>query len=97
MLQKKKMSKGLNIMQNNKPISDLCNYAEVLRDVTAGSPVFLTKNGRARYAIVDIQDYERTQATIRLMNELAKGRKSGGEKGWLTLEAVEEHLGIANE
>ena len=84
-------------MQNNKPISDLCNYAEVLRDVTVGSPVFLTKNGRARYAIVDIQDYERTQATIRLMNELAKGWKSGEEKGWLTLEAVEEHLGIANE
>ena len=84
-------------MQNNKPISDLCNYAEVLRDVTVGSPVFLTKNGRARYAIVDIQDYERTQATIRLMNELSKGRKSGEEKGWLTLEAVEEHLGIANE
>ena len=84
-------------MQNNKPISDLCNYAEVLRDVTVGSPVFLTKNGRARYAIVDIQDYERTQATIRLMNELARGRKSGEEKGWLTLEAVEEHLGIANE
>ena len=84
-------------MPNIKPISDLCNYAEVLRDVTVGSPVFLTKNGRARYAIVDIQDYERTQATIRLMNELAKGRKSGEEKGWLTLEAVEEHLGIANE
>ena len=42
-------------------------------------------------------DYERTQATLRLMNELAKGRKSGEEKGWLALEAVEEHLGIADE
>ena len=31
------------------------------------------------------------------MNELAKGRKSGEEKGWLTLEAVEEHLGITHE
>mgnify|MGYP000394015914 CR=1 FL=1 len=51
---------------------------------------FLTKNGRGRYAIVDMQDYERTQATLRLMNELAKGRKSGEEKGWLTLEAVEK-------
>ena len=26
-----------------------------------------------------------------------KGRKSGEEKGWLTLEAVEETLGIVNE
>lgn len=84
-------------MPNIKPISDLRNYSDVLRDVAAGAPVFLTKNGRGRYAIVDMQDYEKTQATIRLMNELAKGRMSGEEKSWLTLEAVEEHLGITNE
>ena len=46
----------------------------VLRDIAVGAPVFLTKNGRGRYAILDIQDFEKTQATIRLMNELAKGR-----------------------
>ena len=84
-------------MPNIKPISDLRNYTEVLRDVTVGAPVFLTKNGRGKYAIVDIHDYEKTQATIKLMNELAQGRKSGEEKGWLTLEAVEKHLGIVNE
>ena len=69
----------------------------VLRDAAVGAPVFLTKNGHGRYAILDIQDFEKTQAIIRLMNELAKGRKSGEEKGWLTLEAVEEHLGITHE
>ena len=36
-------------MPNIKPISDLRNYNEVLRDVTIGSPVFLTKNGRGKY------------------------------------------------
>lgn len=46
----------------------------VLRDTAVGAPAFLTKNGRGRYAILDIQDFEKTQATIRLMNELAKGR-----------------------
>lgn len=46
----------------------------VLRDAAVGAPVFLTKNGRGRYAILDMQDFEKTQATIRLMNELAKGR-----------------------
>lgn len=81
-------------MPNIKPISDLRNYSEVLRDVSEGSPVFLTKNGRGRYAIVDMQDYEKTQATLRLMNELAKGRRSGETEGWLTLEEVEAHLGI---
>ena len=59
-------------MPNIKPISDLRNYSEVLHDVAVGAPVFLTKNGRGRYAIVDMQDYEKAQATIRLMNELAK-------------------------
>lgn len=30
-------------MPNIKPISDLRNYSEVLRDVSIDSPVFLTK------------------------------------------------------
>lgn len=70
-------------MPNIKPISDLRNYSDVLRDVSVGSPVFLTKNGRGRYAIVDMQDYEKTRAALQLVNELAKGKKSGEEKGWL--------------
>ena len=68
-------------MPNIKPVSDLRNYNEVLQDVAEGSPVFLTKNGRGRYAIVDMRDYEKLAATIRLMNELEKGRRSGEEKG----------------
>lgn len=84
-------------MPNIKPVSDLRNYSEVLQDVAEGSPVFLTKNGRGKYAILDIQDYEKTLATIRLMNELEKGRRSGETKGWLTLEDVERNLGIADE
>lgn len=84
-------------MPNIKPISDLRNYTEVLQDVSVGAPVFLTKNGRGKYAILDIHDYDRIQATIQLMNELAKGRKSGEEKGWLTLEEVGRELGVLDE
>ena len=84
-------------MPNIKPISDLRNYTEVLQDVSVGAPVFLTKNGRGKYAILDIHDYDCIQATIQLMNELAKGRKSGEEKGWLTLEEVERELGFLDE
>ena len=79
-------------MPNIKPISDLRNYSAVLHDVAVGAPVFLTKNGRGRYAIVDMQDYERTQATIRLMNELAKGRHSGETEGWLTPDDMMAHF-----
>lgn len=73
-------------MPNIKPISDLRNYNEVLRDVSVGSPVFLTKNGRGRYAILDIQEYEQTQATIRLLQELKKGRESGEQNSWIAAE-----------
>lgn len=79
-------------MPNIKPISDLRNYSDLLRDVSFGSPVFLTKNGRGRYAILDIQEYENIKATLELMSELAKGRNSGEEKGWLTSDDVRLHF-----
>ena len=84
-------------MPNIKPISDLRNYSDVLRDVSIGAPVFLTENGKVRYVILDIQDYERTEATLYLMNELEKGRKSGEVDGWLSLNDVEKKLGVMNE
>jgi hypothetical protein len=33
-------------------------------------------------------EYEKTQATIKLMGELARGRKSGEEQGWHSHEDV---------
>ena len=83
-------------MPNIKPVSDLRNYNEVLRDIAVGEPVFLTKNGRGRYAIVDIEEYEKTQAMIKLMRELAKGERSGREDGWIDLSQAERELGIGN-
>jgi PHD/YefM family antitoxin component YafN of YafNO toxin-antitoxin module len=79
-------------MPNIKPISDLRNYTAVLRDVSVGAPVFLTKNGRGRYAIVDMQKYEKTNATLTLLSELAKGKKSGEEEGWLSPDDMKTHF-----
>jgi len=84
-------------MPNIMPVSDLRNYTEVLKNISVGDPVFLTQNGRGRYAILDLEEYEKTQATIRLMNELAKGRKPGLEKGYTSLEEVETRLGIKHD
>ncbi|MDR3212420.1 MAG: hypothetical protein LBT71_00655 [Azoarcus sp.] len=84
-------------MPNIKPVSDLRNYNEVLRDIDVGQPVFLTKNGRGRYAILDIHDYEKTQAALKLMAELAQGEASGKQQGWLTADEVEAALGLAHE
>ena len=51
-------------MPNIRPVSDLRNYAEVLKEISVDEPVFLTKNGRGRYAIVDMEEYEKTKAII---------------------------------
>lgn len=83
-------------MPNIKPVSDLRNYTEVLRDIAVGEPVFLTKNGRGRYAIVDMEEYEKTKAVIKLMGELSKGEQAAKEKGWTDIADVEKMLGIAN-
>jgi antitoxin Phd len=82
-------------MPNIKPVSDLRNYNEVLKDIVVGSPVFLTKNGRGRYVILDIKDYEKSQATIKLLSKLMeaeKAIKTGDE--WLTEDQVKKDLGI---
>ena len=83
-------------MPNIKPVSDLRNYNEVLRDIAVGEPVFLTKNGRGRYAIVDMEEFEKTQATLKLMSELTKGDASAREKGYIDISDVEALLGVSD-
>lgn len=83
-------------MPNIKPVSDLRNYNEVLRDIAVGEPVFLTQNGRGRYAIVDMEDFERMQATLKLLGELAKGEASAEQKGYVDISEVETLLRTAN-
>ena len=71
-----------------KPVSDLRNYPEILKDVRAGNPVFLTKNGTGRYVILDIADYSNVEAAGRLSTELMRGRLSGETGGWVSKESV---------
>lgn len=79
-------------MPNIKPVSDLRNYNEVLRDVANSEPVFLTKNGRGRYVIMDIDEYEKINAAMKLMNELEKGERSAREKGWIPFAEIEKEF-----
>ena len=81
-------------MPNIRPVSDLRNYAEVLKEISFDEPVFLTKNGRGRYAIVDIEEYEKTKAFIKLMSKLAESEKSAKEDGWLSNGDVKAALGV---
>ncbi len=57
-------------MPNIKPVSDLRSYNNVLKDIEIGEPVFLTKNGRGKYVILHIKEYEKNQDKIKLLSEL---------------------------
>ena len=78
-----------------KPVSELRNYLDVLKDVKAGVPVYLTKNGTGRYVLIDIADYANMEAAERLNHELMRGRLAGETQGWITKDAMRQHFAIA--
>ena len=57
-------------MPNILPVSDLRNYNEVLKNCQVGEPVFLTKNGRGKFVVMDIEDYERAISLLFGMKSL---------------------------
>lgn len=71
-----------------KPVSDLRSYNEVLSGVSEGSPVFLTRNGRGSYVILDMRDYDKMSAFSKLAGELEAGRRSGECDGWISSDDV---------
>ena len=79
-------------MLHIKPISDLRNYDEVLKDCIVDSPVYLTENGRGRYVLVDIAEYERKTALLELYAKLAEGEKQLEEGKYISWEAAKTKL-----
>lgn len=80
-------------MPNIRPVSDLRNYKSVLDEVTYGSPVYLTKNGRGDYAVITMKELDELNAMKALIHELAKGEESAKD-GWISLDEVEKRLGL---
>jgi len=76
------------------PVSSLRDYNKVLRDVSKGQPVFLTRNGHGKYAILDLADYEKSQAALKLFAHLNLGEQSALEKGWVSADDAERALGL---
>ena len=83
-------------MPNIKPVSDLRNYNEVLREIAVGEPVYLTKNGRGKYVIIDIEEFEKIKAALRLLGDLSKGEESAKKDGWLSFDDVLDKLELPN-
>lgn len=78
-------------MANILPVSDLRNYNEVLKNCRKGEPVYLTKNGRGRFVVLDIEDYESERAEKKLLMKLQEAVKDG--EGWLSLDELKALVG----
>ena len=75
-------------------ITDLKSYRDILKNVSIGEPMFLTVNGRRRYVVMDIEDYEKAKYTLKLMGELFSGERSGKDFGCTDIDAVDSMFGI---
>ena len=81
-------------MSNILPVSDLRNYNEVLKNCQIGEPVFLTKNGRGRFVVMDIEDYEREKAEKKLLLKLQEAEDAVKDgNGWMTLDELKTSMG----
>ncbi len=76
-------------MPNILPVSDLRNYNEVLKNCQVGEPVFLTKNGRGKFVVLDIEDYEKDRAEKKLLMKLREAEEAVQEgDSWLSLDEL---------
>ena len=76
------------------PVSDLRNYNEVLKNCQVGEPVFLTKNGRGKFVVMDIEDYEKERQEKKLRMKLQEAEEAVvNEKNWLTLDELKATVG----
>ena len=76
------------------PVSDLRDYNKVLNQVSYGNEVTLTKNGKAQYAIIDIEELERIRAENWLMSELRKSEISIAAGHTYSEEDIRREFGV---
>jgi len=84
-----------------KPVSDLRNYNTVLRECAPGKPVFLTKNGRDEYVIIDAKDYKKSEEE-RIKNDIEwqhatyletmEVLKNTSEEEYLTIDELRDSI-----
>lgn len=85
-------------MPNIKPISDLRNYTDVLKEVDASDRVYLTRNGHGEYAILtmrEIDELDRLKSAYTLFSKLYEAESRAKNEGWIAAEDLEKELGVS--
>ncbi len=84
-------------MPNIKPISDLRNYTEVLKEADDAGRVYLTRNGRGEYGILtmaEIDELDRYKSAYTLFSKLQKAEERATREGWIDADDLERELGV---
>lgn len=85
-------------MPNIKPISDLRNYTDVLKEVDTTGRVYLTRNGHGVYGILtmaEIDELDRYRAAYTLFSNLQKAEDRAAKEGWIDADDLEKELGVS--
>ena len=83
-------------MPNIKPISELRNYTEVLKQVDMSKRVYLTRNGHGEYGILtmdEIDELDRYRAAYKLISKLNRAEERANQEGWISDEDVKKERG----
>ena len=81
-------------MPNIKPISDLRNYTNVLKEVKYGKRVYLTRNGIGECAIIDMKELDELDKLIALhglMKDLNRAKERADNEGWIDADEAENY------
>ena len=84
-------------MPNIKPISDVRNYTDILKQVDVSKRVYLTRNGHGEYGILtmdEIDELDRYRAAYQLISKLKKSEERANLEGWIPSEDVEKELEV---
>ena len=84
-------------MPNIKPISDLRNYTDILKQVDVSKRGYLTRNGHGEYGILtmdEIDELDRYRAAYQLISKLKKSEERANLEGWIPSEDVEKELEV---
>lgn len=84
-------------MPNIKPISDLRNYTDILKQVDVSKRVYLTRNGHGEYGMLtmdEIDELDRYRAAYQLISKLKKSEERANLEGWIPSEDVEKELEV---
>ena len=83
------------MMPNIKPISDLRNYTEVLKEVDETNRVYLTRNGHGKYGILtmeEIDELDKYRAAYMLLTKLKEAEEEAEREGYISAEDVDKKL-----